>query len=226
MAAYGGAELWSQYNFIEAEVSASGLAFKLKGRKAFQHVKLKMEIARPYARLSPIGTDSNITGVLDGTTVRLENEQGQVIAERKEARSFFPGGRRFFRWDDLDMAYFANYAFWNYFTLPVLLSRTDIQWTETKEGTLQAVFPDSLPTHSRQQEFIFDTESGLLKQHNYTVDIFGQWAKAANVVLEHQRNEQTVYDALRLVTPRKRNGRARKGPALIKIEVHSWKLCK
>lgn len=222
--AYGQPKLWNNYKYIEAEVSASGLAFKLKRRPSFKHAKLKMEIRRPYSELCPIGKDPNITGILDGATVRLLNSNGDIVAERTNARSFFPGGKRSFKWDDMDMAYFANYAFWNYFTLPYLLTNTRIVWSETSKGVLKAIFPDDIPTHSKTQEFIFGTSSGLLLQHNYTVDIFGKWAKAANVVIDHKTTSNGVlFTSTRLVTPRKKSGKPRKRPVLIRIEVHALK---
>jgi len=169
--AYGGSEIWKKYKYIEAEVSAKGMAFKLKRRPVFEHATLKMEIAKPFSKLTPIGKNLEISGVLDGNDVRLENSKGEVLDVRKNPRQDFPGGRRFLKWDDLDMTYFANYAFWNYFTLPNLLTDKNIAWKEEKEGVLSAVFPDNYPTHSKIQEFIFDNETGLLIQHNYTVDI-------------------------------------------------------
>lgn len=223
ISAYGGSHVWRNYKYIEAEVSDHGLAFRLKGRNKFDHVKLKMEIHRPWCSISPINKNPDITGVLDGETVRLVNTKGDTLSERKNARSYFPGGRRFFKWDDLDMCYFANYAFWNYFTLPNLLSNEKIKWTSPKDGMLIAEFPNDIPTHCKKQEFIFDSQTGLLKQHNYTVDIFGQWAKAANVVYRHQQVDTIPYPSFRIVTPRKKNGKARKGPQLIVIDVHQLK---
>ena len=119
--AYGGTDLWQNSDVIEAEVSAKGLAFTLKRRPFFNRSKIKMAINRPYSIITPIGINKSISGILEDGDVRLENEEGEIIAERKNARTYFPYGRRLFYWDDLDMAYFANYAFWNYFTFPALL---------------------------------------------------------------------------------------------------------
>ena len=35
------------------------------------------------------------------------------------------------------------------------------------------------------QRFRMDPATGLLVQHDYTAEVFGNWAKAANVVLVH-----------------------------------------
>lgn len=222
--AYGGAGLWENSKYIEAEVSVKGLAFTLKRRPFFEHAKIKMEINRPYSKLTPIGKSENISGVLDGHDVRLENEKGEVLAERKNARNYFPYGRRLLYWDDMDMAYFANYAFWNYFTLPRLLMNKNIEWVEKSEGVLVAKFPDSIPTHNKIQEFHFDTKTGLLVQHNYTAEIISNLAKAAHVAVEHSEQDNLIFPSLKRVTPRTRKGKALSGPVLIEIKVHRFKL--
>lgn len=222
--AYGGVDLWQRYKFIEADVSVKGLAFTLKRRPFFDHTKIKMEIGRPFSTITPIGKDKNISGVLEENDVRLLDANGNTISKRKNARDFFPFGRRLFYWDDLDMAYFANYAFWNYFTLPNLLQSTKILWDEKSEGFLQATFPDNFPTHNKVQEFHFDKSSGLLIQHNYTADIISKLAKAANVIKTHKQIGRITYPSSRLVTPRNSKGEALNRPVLIDITIHNYRL--
>jgi hypothetical protein len=222
IAAYGGVEFWSRASFIEAELSARGLAFTLKRRPFFDHATIRMDIGRPFSRLTPIGSRPGIAGVLDAHDVRLENADGKVIERRADARSFFPYGRRLFSWDDLDMAYFANYATWNYLTLPRLLMDERIAWTEPRPGHLVASFPNTIPTHSTRQEFFFDTATGRLRQHNYNANIITPLATAANVVMEHDESDGILYTKCRLVTPRTRSGGARKGPILIDLRIHSF----
>ncbi len=223
VAAYGGKEFWSNAKTIEAEVSAHGLAFTMKGRPAFKHAKITMDVHRPIVRLTPIGKNSQISGVLDGHDTRLEDSNGKVIAERKNARSVFPGGfGRLFHWDDLDMSYFANYAFWNYFTLPALLMREEIIWKEIGDNSLEATFPKTIPTHNPIQRFRFDPETGRLIQHDYTAEILSKLATAANVVLEHKQGAEFLYTSQRLITPRSPFGKALPGPTLIAIAVHDF----
>ena len=224
ISAYGGEDLWSKAKSVELEFSASGWAFKFKHRKNFQRVKATMEVARPYCRITPIGRCSDITGVLDGSTVRLEDRSGKVIQERAMARQFFPGGKRFLYWDDMDMAYFANYAIWNYMTLPSLLMRDDIIWEALQDGVLEATFPSDIPTHCEKQRFRFDPESGLLVQHDYTADVMGRFAKAAHVIQEHSEHKGITFTSKRRVTPRAANGQPMANPTLIAIEVHTFHL--
>jgi hypothetical protein len=225
IAAYGGRSLWESASSIEADVCATGLAFILKWRPFFHHSRIVMEVHNPVSRLSPIGNTTGLAGVLDHADVRLEDERGRIVSERRNARECFTPGRRLFWWDDLDMAYFANYASWNYFTLPALLMREDIAWSELKPGLMQARFPETIPTHNRLQQFRFSPESGRLIQHDYTAEIISPLATAANVVLEHATNSDgLVYPSERRVTPRSPDGTPLPFPVLIHLKVHDFRL--
>jgi hypothetical protein len=220
--AYGGRKRWAKARTIEAEISVDGLAFILKQRPTFKNARFVMDVSRPYSRITPIGKRPNITGVLDGSDVCLANSNGDIIQERKNARQYFPGGRRIFYWDDLDMAYFANYATWNYLTLPALLMRADIIWKEVEAGVLEAVFPDGIPTHCQAQRFRFDKDSGLLLQHDYTAEVISSLAKAAHVVLDHSESGGFQYTSHRRVTPRSFTGKPLPFPTLIEIIIHDF----
>jgi len=221
--AYGGASRWKAAARIEATVTTGGLLHVMKLRRPLHNAGLVMAVSEPKITLSPID-GANLTGVLDGAAVRLEDQTGSTVQSRDNPRALFPGGRRQFYWDLLDFTYFAGYAFWNYFCLPALLLRDDINWSEPAANTLVGEFPDSLPTHCRTQQFHFDESTGLLRQHDYTPDAIGQWAKAAHVVLKHSESDGIPYTASRRVTPRKRDGRPSSLPVLVWIEVREWKL--
>ncbi|HNJ05987.1 MAG TPA: hypothetical protein PLB73_17130, partial [Leptospiraceae bacterium] len=222
--AYGGTALWNKARTIETILSANGLAFTLKRRPAFERAKFTTEIHRPFARMTPIGKETGVTGVLDGADVRLENSSGEILEERKNARSYFPFGRRLFYWDDLDMTYFANYATWNYLTLPALLMNDAITWTEKRPGFLEGIFPDSIPTHNRVQTFEFDVQSGLLLQHNYAPAIISKFANAANVVKEHSQGDGALFTSHRIVTPQGFGGKPMGGPVLIDLRIHDFQI--
>ena len=222
--AYGGKTLWSSAKHIEAEVSVDGWAFTLKRRPFFRHAHISMQVASPFARLTPIGKNAQVSGVLEQADVYLEDQEGRILDARQDARDYFPGGRRLFVWDDLDMAYFANYAFWNYFTFPMLLLNADIIWQETGENCLQATFPDAIPTHSRVQSFYFDLDNGRLLQHNYTTEVIGGFAKAAHVIAAHHENGGVSFPSRRIVTPRGIGGKPLKWPVLIEIDVHHFEV--
>ncbi|HMU70358.1 MAG TPA: hypothetical protein PK511_00590 [Chitinophagales bacterium] len=222
--AYGGETFWKEAKNIEAEVSVRGWAFRLKWRPFFDHVHIKLDAEHPFSQLTPIGSDLGVVAVLDGDDVHLEDLTGEISKFRSGAKHYFPYGRRLLYWDDLDMGYFANYAFWNYFTLPKLLLRDDIKWIETKYGVLHAIFPDHIPTHCKEQQFTFDTTTGLLKQHDYTAEVISGLATAAHVIHEHQTKNGITFASRRIVTPRTKTGKAMKAPVLIDITVHDLKI--
>ena len=223
VAAYGGEARWKAASAVEATISAGGLAFLSKWRGGFRQLHVKAELADPRTRLSHIDRRGG-TGVLDGQTVHIENERSQVVASRSDPRSKFPYGRRLLWWDSLDLTYFAGYAFWNYLTFPALLLRDDIGWEEVSDGSLEAHFPPHLPTHCDRQRFHFESDTGLLRQHDYTAEVLGGWAKAAHVILEHESWEGIPFPSRRRVLPRRPDGRPRSGPVLIWIDVHEWRL--
>ena len=222
--AYGGKKTWAEAKSIEAEFSARGLAFIFKQRPQFRRAKITMNITDPFSRITPIGRNRDISGVLDGPDVHLENTSGEVIRERKNARQYFPGGRRLLYWDDLDMAYFANYALWNYLTLPALLMRKNIICNEIEAGLLEAIFPKEIPTHNQRQRFRFEQETGLLLQHDYTAEVISSLAKAAHVVLDHSESEGLRFTSHRRVTPRSARGKPLRGPTLLEITIHDYHL--
>ena len=208
---------------VEAELSAWGWAFRLKGRSPMRRVRARAKIWQPEIRIRPYGRADRIA-VLDGFEVRIENAEGEVLKRRGNGRSRFPSLRRRFWWDELDQAYFVGYALWNYLTLPALLIRTEIDWTELSPGRLEGVFPPYLPTHCRTQRFEFDIETSLLRQHDYTAEVIGKRALAAHLVLGHDEWSGIPYPSRRRVTPRAHDGRPRKRPLLVAIDVHRWQL--
>ena len=133
----------------------------------YRHIAWSDKGYSHFSRITPIDRNRDISGVLDGPDVHLENSRGEVIRERKKARRYFPGGRRLFYWDDLDMAYFANYAMWNYLTLPALLMRKDIVWKEIEAGLLEAIFPEEISAVKIKND----------DQHSELISSDGHWIR-------------------------------------------------
>lgn len=222
--AYGGADRWKAARSVTCTVSARGLAFLAKLRTGVRDVHVEARTDRPRV-VSWMDRAPGVQRIFDGVSVRIENAAGETIASRADPGRHFPYGRRLFYWDRLDEVYFSSYAIWNYLTLPALLLRDDIEWSAPAEHTLEARFPADIPTHCELQRFHFDPETGLLQQHNYTAEVFGGWAKAANVVLAHKRDSAGVpYPSHRRVTPRGPDGRPRRFPLLVDIRVRDWQL--
>ena len=226
LAAYGGADRWRKARAAEATVTVGGLLFRLKRRMPAPRARVRTEIWRPYTRIDPIGSSGAI-GVLEDPDVRLEAPGGEAVAHRRGARDYFPYGRRWFSWDELDLAYFMGYALWNYFALPALLLRDDVTWTEVSEGVLKPRFPAHLPTHGRDQRLLFDRETGLLRRYDYRPEVVVGMIPltVGNLVLEHAVWEGIPYPSKRRVTQiRHGDGRLLGRPVMVTIEVEGWRL--
>jgi hypothetical protein len=223
--AYGGEQRWRAADAVEARLTIGGLLFRWKRRSQghWPSVQIRVDTAEPRTRFDPIDRDGNVA-VLTGHSVRIERPDGTLVAERANARPK-PYGEKFFGWDSVDIGYFFGYTMWNYLALPALLLRDDIQWSEASADTLEARFPPEIPTHSPLQRFHVDLATGRLRQHDYTAQPFGGWAKAAHMITEHRD-----YDGL--TSPSKRRVKPRSGdkggplpfPLLIWADIHEYRL--
>jgi hypothetical protein len=222
MAAYGGEALWSTVKTVNATISSGGFAFLTKFQRALRGLRVEVEVSQPRTKLYR-GSNGTV-GVFDGSAVRIEAPEGTVLASRTNAGSLFPGGRRRLWWDRLDQLYFVGYALWNYLAFPALLGRQDITWTAVGDWCLEASFPADIATHCRRQRFHFDPGTALLKQHDYTAEVFGSWAKAAHVILQHRTWNGIPFAAKRRVTPRRSDGSPARWPVLVWIEVNDWSI--
>jgi hypothetical protein len=216
LAAHGGLERWRELDMISAHARSGGFALASKfAAGPFRSYELTVSTKRPRTVITPYPAPGR-RGMFLGAAVQIESDAGEILERRADPRRLFPGGRRLIRWDRLDALYFAGYALWNYFNLPFLLAEPSVELRE--EGrTLRARFPDGAPTHSREQAFHLD-ERGLIVQHDYTAEVFGGWAKAANVSLEFGQFAGLTLASRRRVTPRARSGGPRRLPVLVSLE--------
>jgi hypothetical protein len=223
--AYGGEDMWRSATAIEAHLTIGGLLFRWKrrGQGRWPSVRIRVETHEPRTRFDPIDSNGNLI-VLSGHSVRLERPDGTLVEERAYARPK-AYGRKFFAWDSIDIGYFFGYTMWNYLALPALLLRDDIEWSELSRDSLEARFPPELPTHSPVQRFHLEPDNGRLRQHDYTAEPFGGWAKAAHMIREHRQYDGLTAPSKRRVMPRAGDkGGPLPFPLLIWADVHEYRL--
>ena len=224
--AYGGEARWRAATAIEARLAIGGLLFRWKRRTQgrWPSVRVRTEVGNPRTRFEPIDAAGNVA-ILDGHAVRIERPDGTVLEERANGREGLPYGRRLFSWDRIQIGYFFGYTMWNYLTLPSLLLRDDIEWRDLSSDTLEGRFPPHLPTHCAAQRFHLDPETGRLRQHDYTAEPFGGWAKAAHMIREHAQFDGLTAPSKRRVKPRDPiGGGPLPFPLLIWADVHEYAL--
>jgi hypothetical protein len=226
---HGGNARWQNVDTIEAAFSSGGLAFSLHLQPlALRGLRLSL---RPHARHLVLHDycRKGWSGVWKPTEVRILDANGELIAERCNPRAFFSGLDRQFRWDKLDLLYFAGYALWNYLSFPFILLEPGVALVEPESeskvvpGLLQARFGPEVPTHSANQSFHLD-ESGQLIRHDYTADVIGRWAKAANFCLASEQIGGLRFYTRRKVYPSIGEWAVLPWPTLVWIEIDGIRL--
>lgn len=228
LAAHGGAARWRSATAITARGRLGGLLPTRFPGNELATFSVRVEVAeqRTVIRGFPrVGTRA----VFDRGEVRIETDDGERLATRSDPRSAFSGlsgVRRNVRWDPLDTAYFAGYAFWNYLTAPLLLTRDGV---EVREGEprrargeswrrLDVRFPPGLHTHCRQQTFHVDAD-GLLRRHDFVAEPVGRWAAAALRYDQHREFDGLLFATRRRVLPRGPGGRVLARPTLLALDL-------
>jgi hypothetical protein len=226
IAAHGGAGRWAAVEEVVLHASAGGFMPTTKGkRRALARYEARISTLEPRTVVAPYPRPGH-RGVFERDRVRIETDDGAVVAEREHPREAFRGLRRALWWDHLDFLYFAGYALWGYANAPFAFTQPGFEveeieaWSEAGEPRrrLAVTFPPDLPAHSREQAFHFDGE-GRLRRNDYTAEVVGSWAKAAHYCDAHREFGGLLFPTRRRVYPRRPDGRPRKRPTLVRIDL-------
>jgi len=226
IAAQGGMERWQSFQTIIARLSFGGLAFASRFKRAgLRERRIEISTRMPRAVFHDF-PGSTGRGIFTPDCVWIESATGEKIAERGSPRAAFRSLRRSLWWDDLDLLYFVGYAAWNYFTTPFLLAVDGVETKEVEpwqEGSevwrrLAVRFPETIPTHCRDQIFYFNSRFHL-RRLDYDPEIFASWARAAHYCSNHTTFDGLLVPTKRKVVPRAPNGHSRPWPTLVWIEV-------
>ena len=207
--AHGGLERWERYTKVQADIVSGGGLFAIKGMPQDQAVRrMTVWLHEQRASVIPFGAPDQRT-MFTPDRIAIEKLDGALVAERYAPRDSFSGHQMNTPWDPLHRAYFNGVALWTYLTTPFLLAMDGVRVEETEswqEGTetwrvLRAYFPGSIETHCPVQDFFFG-EDFLLRRHDYTVTIAGDFAAA------QLTSDYASADGIRLPTKRRAYARA------------------
>jgi hypothetical protein len=223
--AHGGLERWEQYRTLSADLVNGGALWPLKGQAGvLDDSTVTVGLADQWASHRPFG-GSDRKSRFEPSRVAIETDDGAVVDELNEPRASFAGHQVETPWSRLQLAYFAGYAMWTYLNLPFALAREGVhseelsEWNEGDEcwRRLKVTFPDAIATHGTEQTLYFD-QKGLLKRHDYDVDISGGSA-AVHYVSEYQTFSGLLFPTRRRVFPRAADGKAVPEPLLVSIDL-------
>jgi hypothetical protein len=225
MDAHGGLDRWRRLKTVSAHLLQGGVLWKLKGQDGvLDDVHLTVDLRKEWASHRPFG-QPNRRSSFQPDRVAIETSDGTVVEERANPRESFKGHQFDTPWDSLQLAYFAGYAMWTYMNTPFLFALPGIEtdeldsWQENGEDwrRLKVTFPKSIATHSAEQTFYFD-HRGLLKRHDYEVDVAGG-AAAAHYVSALIDVSGIVVPTKHTIFPRQPDGKPAPAPVVVSIEV-------
>jgi hypothetical protein len=228
IAAHGGAGRWQDLAAVEAVISARGFLFTAKRRAVLSRVRVRAMTHEPRFIFYEFPRAGQTGELLGDDEVRITGPDNQVVSSRMQPRRAMRGLRRQFYWDDLDFIYFGGYATWNYLVTPFLFLRDGFDFTalEPLPGLdcpfrLQAIFPDVLPTHCKNQIFHFD-RNYLLRRLDYTAEVVGRWAHAAHLCENYRDFDGIKISTTRRVRPLFIGNRPLPGPTIVAIDIHEF----
>ena len=119
---------------------------------------------------------------------------------------------------------------WTYLNTPFLLARSGFEseevepWREAGDTwrRLRVRFPEDIATHSTEQTLYFD-QHGMLKRHDYDVEISGGTA-AAHYVSDLREFSGIVFPTKRRIFPRQPDGHFAPEPLVVSIDLDEFVL--
>jgi hypothetical protein len=224
--AHGGIDNWAKLRHVSAALDIGGAVWHLKGQpEMFQGIELAANLRRQHVAIT--SQAGGWQGTFTPDAVRIDSVDARATDERSAPRTAYRGHAQETRWDRLHALYFTGYALWTYLTIPFLYTLPGFhteelpEWKENGEvwRRLKATFPDSIASHAREQISYFG-EDGLLRRHDYTVDVMGG-ARGANYASDYRNVCGVMVPMSRRVFAYDDAGRKVDEPLLVSIDFRS-----
>jgi len=202
--AHGGLARWNEVNAITVAASITGAIWYVKGKPdILKNVVITAETRRERVTLDFPGQDKR--AIFRPDRVVIEKLDGTLIEARDNPEESFAGQQRETPWDDIQVAYFAGEALWTYLNTPFLCTHEGFKTEEIAPlkletetwRRLKVTFPDNVTSHTREQILCFG-HNGLLRRHDYTVDILGG-APGLNYAFDYRNVDGIVFPTKRRV---------------------------
>lgn len=228
--AHGGVAHWRSFKKVSATIVTGGEFWASKGIEIDKTARCaSAAIHSEWTTVAPYGSpDYRMT--FSPERVVVETTGNEIVAERHDPKAAFVGHTLTTPWDPLHRAYFNGYALWIYLTSPFVLAFPGVEVTEAEpwqEGNetwrvLHAKLPESIATHSREQEFYFGPDF-LLRRHDYQVDVSGGFL-AAQYVSGIKEFDGFKFPTMRRAHPRSNSRQPDRSRTLVSIDLSEFKL--
>lgn len=188
--AHGGLDRWNSFSKVQSDLTIDGAIWHVKQVPGlFINKKFEATLREQHLFVEPFAG-----GTYHYTPKRLEivDAKGTVLESRDNPERAFEGQVRETPWDKLHAAFFVGEALWTYLNLPFLYAQPGFEveeiepWHEDGETwrSLRVKFPKRITSHTEYQITRFGPD-GLMRRHDYTVDILGG-ATGANYSSDYQ----------------------------------------
>lgn len=229
--AHGGLVRWNAFRTVSADLVQGGVLWGLKGQGGvLDKVNVKADLTREWASHSPFLAADQCSVFEPPLRVAIEKTDGMQVEELHAPRDSFKGHTLETAWTNLQLAYFVGCAMWTYLNTPFLLAKPGVEaeelepWKEKGDTwrRLKVKFPPSIVTHSAVQTLYFD-QRGLLKRHDYDVEIAGG-TSGAHYVDDFIEVSGILFPTKRRIFPRQPDGKSLTEPLVISIDLDNIRL--
>jgi len=223
--AHGGLEHWKTFSSLSARLAQGGALWSLKGKAGvLDDTTVTIDLRSERASHHPFGSQGRKSSFTP-QKVALLTPRDELIEELPQPRASFSGHTLETPWTDLQLAYFAGCAMWTYLTMPFLLASPGVvskeiePWSENGETwrRLEITFPDTIATHSTRQT-LYVGEDGLLRRHDYNVEIAGD-TPGAHYVSDYVEVQGLKFPTKRRIFPRGPDGQSMPEPLVVSIDL-------
>jgi hypothetical protein len=223
--AHGGLEIWNRFSSLTAHLRQGGALWGLKGHAGkLDETDVTVGLREEWASHALLGPEGKVSRFEPGRVV-LRDSAGSDLDTLSDPRSSFAGHALETPWTELQLAYFAGIAMWTYLNMPFLLAAPGVEseeiadWHENGETwqRLRVTFPKSIATHSTVQTLYVD-EAGLLKRHDYDVEIAGN-TPGAHYIGGYVNVQGLMFPTERRIYPRLPDGSSLSEPLVVSIDL-------
>jgi hypothetical protein len=222
--AHGGLDRWNKLKSIKVAASITGGIWYVKGKPdTLKNVVITVDTQTERVKIEFPGQEKR--AIFQPNRVVIEKTNGTLIESRDNPEKSFEGQQRETPWDDIQVAYFAGEALWTYLNTPFLytykgFATEEIASIEVEGETwrrLKVTFPDNVKSHTREQISCFGPD-GLLRRHDYTVDILGG-ATGLNFASDYRNVNGIIIPTKRRVYAYEGDYKIVKEPLLVAIDM-------
>ncbi len=222
--AHGGLKRWHEVSTIKVAASITGAIWFVKSQGDYlKNIVMTLETRNERMITDFPGQDKRF--VFQPPKLTMEHTDGTTIQVREDSEKSFVGQVRETPWDDLQVAYFQGEALWTYLTTPFLYTYegfttkeiSPIQVDNETWRRLHVTFPESVKSHTREQISCFGPD-GLLRRHDYTVDILGG-ATGLNYASQYRNVNGIVFPTKRRIYAYEGDYKLVPEPLLVSIDM-------